>query len=341
MLLYSFLKPGKLPDTPPTEAPRQARKLLPVNALLVSSKPIVEYINSAGTLMADEAVELSFESSGRIIELNIREGQKAQKGALIAKINDNELQAQLDKLNVQHKLAEDREMRQRALLRREAISQESYEQSLTELQVLKADIAQLEAKIEKSSIRAPFDGIIGLRYTSEGAFVSPGTPVTQMVKITPLKVDFSIPERYAGVVQAGAPVLFRVDGYSKPFTAKVYAVEPQVDSKTRTLTVRAIYPNANEELMPGRYVTVELQIKMFSNAIAIPSEALIPEMNGAKVYLYKGGKAHPVPVSTGIRTESEIQIVSGLAAGDTLITSGILQMRTDLPVALTHLQLTD
>jgi membrane fusion protein (multidrug efflux system) len=316
-------------------APRQQkREPLSVRGLALRTKPIVETINSSGTLKASEQVDLSFESSGRITALNINEGERVAKGTLLAKINDSELQAQRDKIQVQLKLAEDRESRQRTLLEREAISRESYEQVLAEMQSLKADMAEIDAKIEKASIVAPFDGMVGLRYTSEGAYVSPGTLVTQLVSIRPLKVDFSIPERYASVVRTGMPVLFHVDGYTKSFSARVYAIEPQIDSKTRTLTVRAMYDNAREDLMPGRYISVALQIKLFNNAIAVPNEALIPTMDGSMVYVCRSGKAQPVSVTTGIRTESEIQITSGLTVRDTLITSGILQMRTGMAVKL-------
>lgn len=318
-------------------APKQKQKREPLNVrgIRLNTKNIVDNIQGTGTLMPSEQVDLSFESSGRITELDINEGQKVQKGTLLAKINDSELQAQRDKINVQLKLSEDREQRQRTLLEREAISRESYEQALAEMQSLKADLAEIEAKIEKASIVAPFDGIVGLRYTSKGAFVSPGTLVTQLVSVKPLKVDFAIPERYANVVKVGMPVTFSVDGFTKPFAAKLYAIEPHVDSKMRSLTVRAMYDNTREDLMPGRYIEIVLQIKLFSNAIAIPSEALVPTMEGNLVYLYRSGKAQPVEVTTGIRTENEIQITSGLSVGDTLITSGILQMRTGLPVQLT------
>lgn len=320
----------------PVEASVPKRPPLSVRSVVISPKPIIEYINSSGTLTASEEVDLSFESSGRITVLNINEGQKVKKGELLAKINDSELQAQRDKINVQLKLAEDREQRQRTLLEREAISRESYEQSLAEMQSLKADLAQIEAKIEKSSIVAPFDGVVGLRYTSEGAYVSPGTLVTQLTCISPLKVDFSIPGRYAGNVYIGMPAFFTVEGYLKPFEAKVYAIEPRVDAKTRTTTLRAMYPNTRETLKPGSFISVDLQLKLFNDAISIPTEALIPEMDGNLVYVYRSGKAQPVAVQTGIRTETELQITSGLAVGDTLITSGILQLRTGLPVQLSE-----
>ncbi|MDR0711870.1 MAG: efflux RND transporter periplasmic adaptor subunit [Prevotellaceae bacterium] len=338
LLAYHRFADDSPQENAPVEASPQKRPPLSVRSVVISPKPIIEYIPVQGTLIASEEVDLSFESSGRITVLNINEGQKVQKGTLLAKINDNELQAQRDKINVQLKLAEDREQRQRTLLEREAISRESYEQSLAEMQALKADLAQIEAKIEKSSIVAPFDGIVGLRYTSEGAFVSPGTLVTTLTCISPLKVDFSISERHTGNVHTGMAVFFKVEGYLKPFEAKIYAIEPRVDVKTRTIVLRAIYPNTREALKPGRSVSVELQLHLFSDAISIPTEALIPEIDGTLVYVYRNGKAQPLPVKTGIRTETEIQITSGLAVGDTLITSGILQLRTGLPVQLTEIR---
>jgi membrane fusion protein (multidrug efflux system) len=325
---------AKISDAPIEVKPQS--KALSISALVVKSKPMVEEITATATLNADETVQLSFESSGRITELNIDEGQKVKKGTLVAKINDSELQAQLAKLKIQHKLAQDRELRQRSLLEREAISRESYEQSLTDVQTLKADIMQLESKIEKSSVFAPFDGVVGLRYLSEGAFVQPGATIAQMVKITPLKIDFSIPEKYAGVVKVGTPLQFTVEGYNKTFSAKIYAIEPQINTQTHMLAMRALYPNANEELRPGILCRVSLQIRLFPNAITIPSEALIPEMDGAKVFLYKDGKAMPTPVTIGIRTETEVQIAQGIQHGDTLITSGMLQLRYGMPVVINN-----
>lgn len=335
---FRYLNGSSTQESKPAEEAPQKRPPLSVRSVAISPKPIIEYINVTGTLTASEEVDLSFESSGRITVLNIDEGQKVQKGTLLAKINDSELQAQRDKINVQLKLAEDREQRQRTLVEREAISRESYEQSLAEMQALKADLAQIEAKIEKASIFAPFDGMVGLRYTSEGAFVSPGTLVTKLVCISPLKVDFTIVERYISSVHTGMTVFFTVEGYRTPFEAKVYAIEPNVDVKTRTFAMRALYPNTREILKPGRSIYVELQLRLFNDAISIPTEALIPEMDGNLVYVYRSGKAQPVAVQTGIRTETEIQITSGLAVGDTLITSGILQLRTGLPVQLTEVR---
>ena len=312
----------------------QGRQLLNVSGFLIQPSKLSDLYNSTGTLRPDEEVDLSFETSGKIVGIRFTEGTRVKKGDLLAKINDKPLQAQLQKLEAQHKLAEEKEFRQRSLLDKDAISQESYDQIVTELQTIQADINIVKARISETELRAPFDGIIGLRYMSEGGFATPSSKIARLVKISPLKVEFAIPERYANQVTIGFPVTFAVDGSNETYEARVYAVDPQVEEKTRTIVIRAYYPNKNEELKSGRYAAVTLLLSQIDNAIAIPSEALIPEMEGEMVYVFRKGKAESVKVLTGLRTESSIQITSGLAFGDTLLTSGILQLRHNLPVVL-------
>ena len=304
------------------------------SGFLIAPTSMNELIYSTGSLIPDEEVELSFEASGKVVGIYFEEGTRVKKGELLAKINDLPLQAQLLKLKAQHKLAEEREFRQRQLLDRDAISRESYDQVSTELQSLGADIKLVEARISETELRAPFDGVVGLRMISEGAFATPQTKIVQLVKISPLKVEFSIPERYAGEVTPGFAISFVVDGISKTFTANVYAVAPKVDVDTRTIVVRAIYPNKDEELKPGRFASVRALLSEIDNTIAIPSQAVIPEMEGEKVFIYKNGKAEEVKVTIGLRTESLIQIRSGLSFGDTLLTTAILQLRHNIPVKL-------
>jgi membrane fusion protein (multidrug efflux system) len=293
-----------------------------------------EMKRSSGTVLPDEEVELSFETSGKIVGIHFTEGARVKKGDLLAKMNDRHLQAQLLKLQAQKKLAEEKEFRQRSLLEKDAISRESYDQIATELQAIEADILLVQARIAETELRAPFDGTIGLRLLSEGSYASPSTKIVRLVKTSPLKIEFSIPERYAGEVRPGFPIEFQIDGISNSFRAVVYAVDPKVDIDTRTIMVRAMYPNKNEELKPGRFASIIMQLAQIENTIAIPTEAIIPEMDGEKVFIYKSGKAFPVKVTTGLRTEALLQITEGLNFGDTLLTSGILQLREDLPVVL-------
>ena len=293
-----------------------------------------ELIYSTGSLLPDEEVDLAFETSGKVVGIYFEEGRKVSKGELLAKINDRPLQAQLLKLQAQRKLVEEREFRQRQLLDRDAISRESYDQVATELQSIEADLMLIQARIAETELRAPFDGIVGLRMISEGAFATTQTNIVRLVKTRPLKIEFSVPERYAGEVAPGFPITFQIDGIPESFQANVYAIDPKVDINTRTIVVRALYPNTNEELKPGRFASVRARLSQIENAVSIPTEALIPEMEGEKVYIVSNGKAQERKVTTGLRTESHIQIRTGLNFGDTLLTSAILQLRNDLPVQL-------
>lgn len=309
------------------------------NALLVSGfliKPVEmnEMKASSGTVLPDEEVDLSFETSGKIVEIRFQEGKRVSKGELLSKINDKPLQAQLLKLQAQKKLAEEKEFRQRSLLEKDAISRESYDQIATELQTIEADILLIQARIAETELRAPFDGVIGLRLLSEGSFATPSTKIVRLVKTSPLKIEFSIPERYAGEVKPGFPISFQIDGDNNVYKASVYAIDPKVDINTRTIVARALYPNYNNELKPGRFASITLRLSQIENTIAIPTEALIPEMEGEKVFVYNGGRASARDVTIGLRTESMIQIRNGLVFGDTVLTSGILQLREGLPVRL-------
>ncbi|HJZ38908.1 MAG TPA: efflux RND transporter periplasmic adaptor subunit [Bacteroidales bacterium] len=310
------------------------QQILNVSGFLIAPVQMNEMINSSGSILPDEEVELSFETSGKIVGIYFTEGTRVNKGDLLAKMNDRHLQAQLLKLQAQKKLSEENEFRQRSLLEKDAISRESYDQVATELQSMEADILLVEARIAETELRAPFGGIIGLRLLSEGSYASPSTKIVRLVKISPLKIEFSIPERYSGELKPGFPIEFRIDGIDQVFRAPVYAVDPKVDINTRTIVVRALYPNTKEELKPGRFTSISLRLAQIDNTIAIPTEAIIPEMDGEKVFVYKAGKASSVKVTTGLRTEALIQIREGLGFGDTLLTSGVLQLREGLPVML-------
>lgn len=313
---------------------RQNQQKLNAIGYIIVPTFMSELVNSTGTLKPDEEVDLAFETSGKIIGINFTEGTHVKKGDLLAKINDLPLQAQLEKLEAQLKMAQAKEFRQRSLLDKDAISQESYDQIVTDVQSINADIDLIRARISETELRAPFDGIIGLRYVSEGSFTTPSTNIARLIKTSPIKIEFSIPEKYAQEIKIGYPVTFIIDGSNEVFKANVYAVDPKIDIETRTIVLRALYPNKNEELKTGRYAGITLQMSQVDDAIAIPSEAVIPEMDGEKVFIYKNGKAQSVKVIIGLRTESKVQITKGLQFGDTLITSGIMQLRQNMPIVL-------
>ena len=314
--------------------PKGGKKVLEVSARVISPQLLTDEIPIIGRLVPDEEVQLSFETSGKITEIHFEEGSHVKKGTLLAKVNDSQLQAQLARLEAQVPLAQERVYRQSTLLQRDAVSKEALEIVKTELATLNADIEKTKAQIEQTELRAPFDGVIGLRQVSVGAYASPSTVIAKLTSVTPIKIEFSVPERYAGEVKKGTGLEFTVDGKLDAFKAQVYATEASLDAETHTLLVRALYPNEKRELLSGQYAGIRLKQKEIEDAIAIPSEAIVPEMGKSKVFVYRGGKAEPVDVVTGIRTDSEIQIVNGLKIGDTILTSGTLQLRKGSPVKI-------
>lgn len=320
-----------------TTGKKGAKKALNVNARIIKPQLLTDEILISGSLLPDEEVDLSFETSGKIVEINFEEGSKVNKGQLLAKVNDRQLQAQLQRLVGQLKLAEDRVFRQNALLERDAVSKEAYEQVKTELSTLNADIEIVKANIALTELRAPFEGVIGLRQVSVGSYASPTTIIAKLTKVSPLKIEFGVPERYANQVKKGTNLTFSMPGELSTFNAKVYATEASVAQATRTLSIRALYPNSNGAILPGRYASIQLKKDEIQNALAVPSEAIVPEMGKDKVFAYRSGKAEPVEVITGIRTEAQVQILKGLQAGDTIIISGTLQLRTGLPITLDNI----
>lgn len=315
---------------------KEKSNVLNVNGRIIRTEKLTDEIVVTGELLPDEEVDLSFETSGQVVEINFKEGSHVKQGQLLAKVNDRKLQAELKRLESQLKLANDRVYRQRTLLQHDAVSQEAYEQVRTELATLQADIDIVKAEIELTELRAPFDGVIGLRQISVGAYASPTTIVSKLTRIIPLKVEFAVPEKYVNEVNPGTALSFTIDGSLQNYAATVYAKESALDRNTHTLTVRAMYANPNGRLTPGRYASINLKKQEIQDAIAIPSEAIVPEMGKDKVFLYKSGKAQPVDVTVGLRTEDRVQVLRGLNVGDTLITSGTLQLRTGLSVVLDH-----
>lgn len=326
-----------IPQGPVSAAPspvgRNAQALL-VRYAVMQPTELVDGINISGSLIPNEEVNLSFETSGKITDINFEEGSKIAKGQVLAKINDAPLQAQLKKLEAQYQSTQDRLERQKALYEKEAVSKEAYQEAEATFNKLQADIEEIKARLEQTELKAPFDGIIGLRQVSVGAYASPSTNVATLTNTDKLKVEFAIPERYAGVLQTGAKLTFQVEGSDEKYQASVYATNSKVDAGTRTFLVRAIYDNKDGKLVPGRYVSVSLNTRTYQNALAVPSEAIISEMGIDKVFLYKSGKAMPQEIVKGLRTDAMVQVLSGLNVGDTVITSGTMQLRTGMKVDL-------
>lgn len=309
-----------------------------VKTMLVHPDVLRETIRSTGTVLAEEEVELRSEIAGKVASINFEEGSRAKKGDLLVKINDADLQAQLLKLESQVKIAQEGEERQRALLDKSLTSREVYDQSLNALNVVKADIALVRANIAKTEIRAPFDGTVGLRSVSVGSYVSSNTKIASLQSLQRVKVDFTVPERYGSLIRNGEEVSFTTQGSSRVYTALVYAVEPKIDAATRTVQIRATAPNPNAEIRAGAFASVELTLLIDKTALLIPTESIVPILKGFQVYIVRNGAAEVRQIEIGTRNERTVHVTRGLESGDTLVTSGILQLSQGTKVRVTEVQ---
>ncbi|MCC6753808.1 MAG: efflux RND transporter periplasmic adaptor subunit [Saprospiraceae bacterium] len=305
---------------------------LKVNAYRLQPRSHIASIFSAGTVVAIDQVMLSPETGGKLVKLDIPEGRWVQKGQLIAKLNDAELQAQLQKLRIQEALASEKEDRKRRLRETNSIGKDEYEDAKYQLEVIRADMGILKSQIEQTEVRAPFPGVVGLREYSAGAYVQAGTPLVSLVDPKALAIEFYVPEQQGGLVRQGQRVRYLMDGVADTLDAVVYASEAMIDNQSRSLKVRARATNPGTRVKPGAYARVFYAPGDARSSIFIPTEALIPVLKGYKVYVYKGGKAEEVVVETGIRNERESEIRSGLHAGDTLIASGMMRLRPGISV---------
>ncbi len=311
---------------------------LAVEGVVLKPDSLRNVIRVTGSAIANAEVEMRSETSGLITQLNLREGSRVSRGQLLVKINDADLKAQRRQFELEMTLAKDTERRQKQLFERGAISQEDYDLALNRLNVIEAQLALVDAQIARTEIRAPFNGTIGLRYVDMGDYLTPATRITILQNIDSIKVDFSVPEQYAGLVDRGDRIQFRVAGVDSTFDGRIFAIEPRIDQASRSLPIRAIAPNRSGRILPGSFVEIEYLLEELTDAVLIPTQSLIPQLQGQIVYVSRAGRATPVNVRTGIRSSTKIQILDGLAFGDTVITTGILQLREGLPLNVTSVR---
>lgn len=298
---------------------------------VIRSEKISGKVHAVGTILSNEEVEIRSEINGKIEKIFFKEGSRIGKGDLLIKINDDELQARLLSARYRQELSAQQEERQRSLFEKKLASQQEYDTAVNNLNVIKAEVQLIQAQIDKTEIRAPFDGMIGLRFVSEGSYLSPANLITTLQDNNTVKIDFTFPEKYAGIINHGDKITFTVEGSKEKFEGSIYAIAPKIDPVSRALRVRAASPNTRRALVPGGFANVEVSLKE-SVGLTIPSFAIIPELKRHKVFLLKDGKAREQVVEIGTRTDDRVQITKGLQAGDTLIISAMLQLRPDMPV---------
>jgi membrane fusion protein, multidrug efflux system len=305
---------------------------VPVEVRIIEPEVMINRIQATGSVLAVEMVDIKPEVPGIVTGVFFEEGSMVEKGKLLIKLNDQDLQAQLERSEAQCKILENEEYRKKKLLDIKAISLEEYETAYQQWMIARAEKKMILANIAKTEIRAPFTGRTGLRQISPGAYLSTNSVVVTLAQSDPVRIDFDIPEKYAGMMQTGMQINFTNEKNDSVFIGKVTAVESAISSGTRTLKVRATAPNLDRVHKPGAFARVTIVLEEFRDAIGIPAEALLTELSGNAVYIKQNGKASKRIVKTGIRTEHEIQITEGLSFDDSLIVTGLLQLTDGMPV---------
>lgn len=300
---------------------------MPVEGYIVTPTVLNANVLVAGTLLPFEHTEIHPEVAGKVVALSIREGAFVKKGTLLVKLFDDDLKAQLNKFNVQLKIAEKTQQRQDELLKIGGISQQDFDLSILNVSTIKADMQILRAAINKTEIRAPFDGVLGFKNISIGAYITPQTVITTISQVNKLKLEFSVPEKYTNKVKVGNYVSFTTETSSKKYSGRIMAMESTITQENRSLKIQAIVEQVDKAITAGGFANVDFNLGEDANALMVPTQSIIPQARDKKVIVYRDGNADFNTVTTGIRDSSKVEILSGLAMGDTIITTGLLSIK--------------
>ena len=331
-LSWKFLGPAA---SAPKAASGKGAAGLPVKVAAVRTGTISEEISAVGTLLANESVMIRPEREGRVAAIHFSEGQVVRKGAKLVSLDTAEIEAQLAAINSEVNLNRSRLKRAEDLHERKFISAQALDDAREAMNQSAARQAEVKARLEKSAVIAPFEGVTGLRQISPGAYVKAGQDVARLEGIGTLKLDFRVPELYLGKIKAGQEVQVRMDAFgAETFRGEIYAIEPAVDEQTRTVLLRARVPNPGARLKPGMFARVVLVLEVRENALILPEQALVPQGKDRFVYRLADGKAQMTKIELGLRRPGEVEVLKGLAAGDTIIVDGQLRLRDGAPVTV-------
>jgi membrane fusion protein, multidrug efflux system len=314
-------------------APAPTFSGVPVDGTIVKAQELNDELEVTGTILANQQVMIVSELTRKVVKVNVKEGTKVKQGALLFRLDDADLLAQLERLRQQEKLALLNEQRLKDLILHEAIAQQDYDEVSTSLKVLQAQISELQVTIDKTRITAPFDGQIGMINTHVGAVVSVNTVLTDIEDNSVVKIEFSVPEKYTNIIHVGSQPTFTTPSVERELKTTVVAKAASLSTDTRTLLVRGITPNPQGKLLPGQSARIKLSLSSSSDALAVSSQALIPSPGGYAVFISKNNKAEVHAVEIGQRSTGSVQIMSGLNPGDTVITSNLLRLSPGAPLS--------
>jgi membrane fusion protein (multidrug efflux system) len=306
---------------------------LPVKAAPVRVGTVTHDVSAVGTLLANESVMIRPEVAGRVAAIHFGEGQAVAAGARLVTLDAAEVRAQLEASRADERLTQQRAERADELFKKNFISQQALEDAREAYKKAAAQRQENEARVSKTEIRAPFDGIVGLRQVSAGAYLKAGEDIVRLDKIDVMKLDFRVPEVYLGRIRRDQPVAVRVDAFpGERFAGRVYAVETAVDEKTRTVLLRGRVENRGVRLRPGMFARVTLELGANDRAALIPEQAVVPRGGRNFVFRVVDGRAALTEVALGARTPGQVEIVKGLKPGELVVTDGQIKLQDGVPV---------
>jgi len=307
-----------------------------VDVFIVKPSELENEILTTGTILANEEVEIKSELTRKITGIYFKEGAFVPSGKILFKLDDSDILAQINKLRLDEELLLKQQEREKQLYDKGLLTPDEYEIKTTAIEKIKADIKITEVQLSKTTITAPFSGIAGFRNVSIGSLVNNTMVLTTIQDIGRVKVDFAIPEKYLNQFSQGQEIKFSVEGYEEDFSGRVISYDPQINESTRSIMLRASANNKGSKLLPGSFVKVKLVLEDLSNTMMIPSQAIIPQLKGQSVYLYQNGISVMKEVQIGLRTEKDVQIISGINMNDTVITTNILRLKPEAKVKISN-----
>jgi len=312
----------------PNAMPQQSIPI--VDVIIAGASSISNNIEVNGTVIPNEMISINPEISGRLTMLNLPDGGRVIQGTILAKINDADLQATLSKTKVLLDMSQKTEQRLRKLLTISGINQADYDLALNQVNSLKADLTVTQAQIDRTVIKAPFSGVLGLRMISPGAYVTPATILSTLQQVDKVKIDFNVPEAYINLIQKGSSVTIQTNESNAIRKAVVVATDPQLNLTTRSLKVRALLDGAM--INPGTFVKVLLANNSGKNGIMVPTNCIIPDARAKKIIVVKNSIGTFVDIETGYRSTGLVEVTKGIKTGDSIVVTGVLFVRPKLPV---------
>lgn len=321
------------PPAAPVAGAPAVSALTPVEVMTVNSGVLTREVTVVGSLRSNESVTIRPEIAGRIARLDFKEGQRVNKGTLLLVLDDAVYRAEM----AQAQASLDRSQRLRnsgkKLFADNYISNTEMDALATAVKVDESAVALAQARLNKTRLTAPFDGVLGLRQVSVGDYLNPGQDIVNIEDITPIKLDFRVPESYLSELAVGQPLAVHVDAYAdQSFSGSVIAIDPLISAEDRSIAVRGEIKNDDLHLRPGLFARVRLVLSERADAITVPEQAVVSQQDGHYVYRVVDGKALRTPVETGQRQAGRVEVRSGLKVGDTLVTAGHLKLTDGKPV---------